>query len=109
LDYKSSGKKIDYIFMANGIQLQLPGYLAALRGIEGVGTVLGVEKLRLAGIFFVNLSGDYKSAGHRNEILRDPDAIHKAAFQHKGRFDDAALSWLDSRGADCGDQFSYKR
>jgi ATP-dependent helicase/nuclease subunit B len=109
MDYKSRGKKLDEVFMAHGIQLQLPGYLAALVGIQGVEGFLRAQELRPAGIFFVNLSGNYASVPNRSELATDPEAIHKLAFQHIGRFDADALDFLDNRSAPEGDQFTYKR
>ena len=108
MDYKSRAKNIDRVLMKHGVQLQLPGYLAALRRIESAKAALGVETLRPVGVFFVNLRGDYESGANRNEVLADKAAADRRAFQHTGVYDSSALRYLDSRGANCGDQIPYK-
>ncbi len=109
MDYKSSGRKIDEIYMKHGIQLQLPGYLAALRRCEGAAALFGAGAIRPAGIFFVNLRGEYASAANRDEVLADKSAAHARAFRHIGRYDAATLPYLDNRNVSEGDQIPYKR
>lgn len=106
-DYKSSGRQFDPVLLANGIQLQLPAYLAVLRGVPGAAARLGAPSLRPAGVFYVNLRGDFKGAPSREVALEDPAAVRRRAYRHAGRFDLAALPFLDTRGETKGDQFNY--
>lgn len=107
-DYKSSGRQFDPELLANGIQLQLPAYLAVLRGIQGATTRLGASSLRPAGVFYVNLRGDYPGVAQREDALQDPDGARRRAYRHIGRFDAAAIPVLDTRGGRQGDQFNYE-
>lgn len=109
MDYKASGKKVDAVLMQHGIQLQLPAYLAALRNIDEANAFLGAKKLRPAGVFFVNLRGNYEGGANRDEVLGTKEAAHRMAYRHIGFFDSEALDYLDNRNADSGDQFKYKR
>ena len=59
-----------------------------------------------AGVFYVNLRGQYESGGTRDEALADADAARKRAYRHAGRFDAGALSRLDRTNA--ADQFNYR-
>jgi ATP-dependent helicase/DNAse subunit B len=59
-----------------------------------------------AGVFYVNLRGQYESGGTRDEALADADAARKRAYRHAGRFDATALSRLDRTSA--ADQFNYR-
>lgn len=108
LDYKSSARHLDPWLLANGVQLQLPAYLAVLRGLKDMKKELGVEKLRPAGIFYINLKGEYRGVSRRDEALEDPARARRRAFRHSGRFDFAALPVLDNRGETKGDQFAYE-
>jgi len=59
-----------------------------------------------AGVFYVNLRGQYESGGTRDEALADTAAARKRAYRHAGRFDAGALSRLDR--ANAADQFNYR-
>ncbi|HUZ06091.1 MAG TPA: PD-(D/E)XK nuclease family protein, partial [Candidatus Paceibacterota bacterium] len=107
LDYKSSGKKLDKVLVEHGVQLQLLAYLNVLRHWKNPQEVLGVNRLVPAGVFYVNLRGEYKSGGSRDEILADADEARRKAYRHTGRFDAGVLDKLDRAGA--ADQFNYRR
>jgi ATP-dependent helicase/nuclease subunit B len=66
-----------------------------------------VNRLVPAGVFYVNLRGEYKGGRTRTEILADAGESRRLAYRHSGRFDLAALAQLDRTGA--ADQFNYKR
>ena len=107
LDYKSSSKKLDKVLVEHGVQLQLLAYLNVLRHWKNPQAVFGVNRLVPAGIFYINLRGEYKSGGTRDEILADADAARRKAYRHTGRFDAGVLDKLDRIGA--ADQFNYNR
>ena len=125
MDYKSSSKKLNRLLVANGVQLQLLAYLAALRSWNDsvrsgelksslfqkqVGLDAGASsglKLIPAGAFYVNLRGDYQGGGTRAEILADAEESRRTAYRHTGRFDAGMLDQLDRTGA--ADQFNYRR
>jgi len=107
LDYKSSQKKLDALFVEHGIQLQLLAYLNVLRHWKNPQEIFGAKRLIPAGVFYVNLRGEYKGGGSRAEILADADAARRMAYRHTGRFDAGALDKLDS--ANVADQFNYRR
>jgi ATP-dependent helicase/nuclease subunit B len=107
LDYKSSSKKLDKVLVEHGVQLQLLAYLNVLRHWKNPQEVFGVNRLVPAGVFYVNLRGEYKSGGSRAEILADEDAARRTAYRHTGRFDAGVLDKLDRTGA--ADQFNYRR
>jgi ATP-dependent helicase/nuclease subunit B len=90
IDYKSSQKKLDKILVEHGVQLQLLAYLNVLRHWKNPQAVFGVKRLVPAGVFYVNLRGEYKGGGTRT-----------------GRFDAGVLDQLDRTGA--ADQFNYRR
>jgi ATP-dependent helicase/nuclease subunit B len=106
MDYKSSRKKLDKILVRNGVQLQLLVYLAALRNWPDPVRLLGVPALVPAGVFYVNLRGQYEGGQTRDEALSDADGARKRAYRHTGRFDAGALPQLDRAGA--ADQFNYR-
>ena len=107
LDYKSSGKKLDAILVEHGVQLQLLTYLNVLRHWADPRDALGVARLVPAGVFYVNLRGQYESGNTRAEVLDDAGDARKRAYRHTGRFDASVLPKLDRLGA--ADQFSYQR
>jgi ATP-dependent helicase/nuclease subunit B len=107
LDYKSSSKKLDKVLVENGVQLQLLAYLNVLRHWKNPQPVFGVKRLIPAGVFYVNLRGEYKGGGSREEILADADEARHKAYRHTGRFDVSVLDKLDRAGA--ADQFNYRR
>jgi ATP-dependent helicase/nuclease subunit B len=104
MDYKSSARKLDKLLVENGIQLQLLAYLAAVR--RWPPEFFGVEKIVPAGVFYVNLRGQFEGGGSRAEVLADAESARRHAYRHSGRFDFAVLNKLDSRHM--GDQFSYR-
>ncbi len=106
IDYKSSGKKLDKVLVEHGVQLQLLAYLNVLRHWKNPQAVFGVNRLIPAGVFYVNLRGEYKGGGTRTEILADADEARRKAYRHTGRFDAGVLDKLDRVQAK--DQFSYQ-
>jgi len=106
MDYKSGNKKLDAVLVEHGIQLQLLAYLGVLRHWVEPGAVLGATRLDPAGVFYVNLRGQYESSGTRREALDDAASARKRAYRHTGRFDAGILPALDRLGK--ADQFSYK-
>ncbi|HTA95971.1 MAG TPA: PD-(D/E)XK nuclease family protein, partial [Verrucomicrobiae bacterium] len=107
LDYKSSSKKLDKVLVEHGVQLQLLAYLNVLRHWQNPQKVFGVNRLVPAGVFYVNLRGEYPGGGTRAKILADAGAARRKAYRHTGRFDASALDKLDS--ANTADQFNYRR
>jgi ATP-dependent helicase/nuclease subunit B len=107
LDYKSSSKKLDKVLVEHGVQLQLLAYLNVLRHWKNPQEIFGVKQLIPAGVFYVNLRGEYKGGGSREEILADADEARRKAYRHTGRFDAGVLDKLDRIGA--ADQFNYRR
>jgi ATP-dependent helicase/nuclease subunit B len=110
MDYKSGQRKLDQILVEHGVQLQLLGYLAAVRHWPHPRGLPGVERLVPAGVFYVNLRGKYDGGDTRAEALADTGASQCLAYRHTGRFSVDALSKLDNRlDAKTGDQFNYRR
>jgi len=105
VDYKSGGKKPDALLIEHGVQLQLLAYLNVVRHLKNPGAVFGVEKLVPAGVFYVNLRGQFESGRTRDEVLGEAGA-GKSPYRHNGRFDAGALPQLDRTGA--ADQFNYR-
>ena len=106
LDYKSSGKSLERILIENGLQLQLLAYLAALRRWPDPQKIFQVSRLIPVGTFYVNLRGDHRGGGTRDEILAETMESRQKAYQHTGRFDAGMLPQLDRAGAE--DQFRYR-
>ena len=106
-DYKSGGKKLDSLLVANGIQLQLLAYLGALRRWKNPREIFGADRIVPAGAFYVSLRGKFESGGTRDEILADADA-KRLAYRHNGRFDAGALRKFDGRDVTRGDQFNFR-
>jgi ATP-dependent helicase/nuclease subunit B len=104
MDYKSSVRKLDKVLIEHGIQLQLLAYLAAVR--RWPAEFFGAQKIVPAGVFYVNLRGQFDSGDTRTEVLADADAARRLAYRHSGRFDAAFLGHLDREGA--RDQFNYQ-
>jgi ATP-dependent helicase/nuclease subunit B len=110
MDYKSGQRKLDKILVEHGVQLQLLAYLAAVRHWPDPRALLGVQQLIPAGVFYVNLRGQYESGGTRDEALADAADARKLAYRHTGRFDASFLGKFDNRPkVPCGDQFNYNR
>jgi ATP-dependent helicase/nuclease subunit B len=105
IDYKSSHKKLDAILVEHGVQLQLLAYLNVLRHWKNPREIFGAGRLTPAGVFYVNLRGQFVSGGTREEILDDTEAA-KLAYRHSGRFDAGVLDKLDRAGV--ADQFNYR-
>ncbi len=103
VDYKSSSRKPDRLKLHHGLQLQLPTYLAVLNQLPEARATLGTDTLTPAGVFYVNLRGEFSSAKSRAEALADPATALREGFQHAGRYDEQALLQLDPRGN--GEQF----
>lgn len=121
-DYKSGGKKLEPVFVENGIQLQLLAYLGALKtwsaGILPAGFAQDVNspagsrrsngKLVPVGAFYVSLRGKFAGGGSREEILADTESS-KFAYRHNGRFNAGWLKRFDRRtDVTSGDQFNYR-
>ena len=104
MDYKSSSRKLEKLFIEHGIQLQLLAYLAAVR--RWPAEFFGAKKIIPAGVFYVNLRGHFESGESRTEVLADPESARRLAYRHKGRFDASFLPHLDRTGA--RDQFNYQ-
>jgi ATP-dependent helicase/nuclease subunit B len=108
VDYKSSARKLDKIMMAHGLQLQLPAYLSVLRHLGDARKIFGVGRLTPAGVFYVNLRGQFERGATRREILPKQEQFRQRRYQHLGRFDLEALPYLDDRQASEGTQFKFK-
>src|ERR1051326_320571 len=109
VDYKSGRKQLDSVLFAHGLQLQLLAYLNVLRRWPNAPQDFGVESLVPAVVFYVSLRGKYQRGKSRFDALADVEQNRKRAYRHTGRFDVAALPYLDSRrDARNGDQFSYR-
>jgi len=106
VDYKSGGNKLDALLVEHGVQLQLLTYLNVLRYWKNPRPILSADKLIPAGVFYVNLRGEYKGGGTRDEILADADESRRKAYRHTGRFDASVLDKLDR--PKMKDQFSYQ-
>jgi ATP-dependent helicase/DNAse subunit B len=104
MDYKSGIRKLDKILIEHGVQLQLLAYLAAVR--RWPAEFFGAEKIVPAGVFYVNLRGQFEQGSSRTEVLAAADAAQRLAYRHTGRFDAALLEKLDRGHA--RDQFNYQ-
>ena len=104
MDYKSSARRLEKILVEHGVQLQLLAYLAAVR--RWPAEFFGAEVIVPAGVFYVNLRGQFESGASRTEVLAAPDAARRLAYRHTGRFDAGVLDKLDRRHA--RDQFNYQ-
>ncbi len=107
IDYKSGGKKLDPLLVANGVQLQLLAYLNVLRHWPKPDLWPGLRRIEPAGVFYVNLRGAFDSGGSRSEVLEGAAQDRQLAYRHNGKFDAARLPQLDRLGA--ADQFNYRR
>jgi len=108
IDYKSGARKLDPILLAHGVQLQLPAYLSVLRQMKNLENIFGIKRLIPAGVFYVNLRGQFSGGKTRDEVLSGVEAARQSAYQHLGRFDLAALAQLDNRKPKEGTQFKFK-
>jgi ATP-dependent helicase/nuclease subunit B len=108
IDYKSKARAVDPVLLEHGIQLQLLAYLAALRRLPSLEPVLGAPTIRPAGVFYVDLQGQYRRTETRQDALQDPAAARRLAYRHRGRFTQAALPHLDRfHGSTPSGQFHY--
>lgn len=112
VDYKSSARKMDERMLANGLQLQLPAYLSALRSLPNPSILIGVERILPVGVFYVSLRGEHKRGQNRDEVVND-SAARATAYRHSGRFDAAYLNQLDRQcltpnSAKTPTQFNFK-
>ena len=98
VDYKSSTRKPDDVKLYHGLQLQLPAYLAALEQLPEVRATLNAASLAPAGVFYVNLRGEFASEKIRSEALAEIESTERRSFQHAGRFDETFYDRLDARG-----------
>ncbi len=108
MDYKSSQRKLDAALLRHGVQLQLPAYLSVLRHLSDPRKFFGAARLVPAGVFYINLRGNFKAGETRQEVLQGGQPAWQAAYKHSGRFDLAALAHLDNRGESRGTQFNYR-
>jgi ATP-dependent helicase/nuclease subunit B len=108
VDYKSGRKQLDPILLAHGLQLQLLAYLNVIRQWPKEREPFESNRLVPAGVFYVGLRGRYERGNSRLDALADPDQLRRRAYRHAGRFDAAALRYLDGSGSKNGDQFNYR-
>ena len=106
LDYKSGGRKLDPLLVAHGVQLQLLAYLAVVRQWPDPQPLFDVKTLVPAGVFYVNLRGEYEPGDTRTDALAEVADARKRAYRHTGRFDAGVLTHLDRVQA--ADQFNYR-
>jgi ATP-dependent helicase/nuclease subunit B len=108
IDYKSGARKLDKVMMAHGLQLQLAAYLSVLRHLPDPKQAFGVARLIPAGVFYVNLRGQFEAGKTRDGVLRERETVRQSRYRHSGRFDFAALPYLDNRGLPQGTQFKFR-
>ena len=101
IDYKSSARKIDLTLLQNGIQIQLPAYLAALAQAPNPESIfdLPVTRLNPLGVFYINLRGQFSSAPARDEAIENLESDRRQAYQHVGRYSLEAQPKLDRKFA----------
>jgi ATP-dependent helicase/nuclease subunit B len=109
IDYKSSGAKLDPVFMHYGMQLQLLSYLNALLHLPEPKKTFGVSRILPAGVFYVPLRARPESGDTRHEVIGQAAETTLTAYRHTGRFDGAEILKLDNRGLDKGDQFKFSK
>jgi ATP-dependent helicase/nuclease subunit B len=88
--------------------LQLLAYLNVIRQWPGDREPFDSNRLIPAGVFYVSLRGRYERGNSRLDALDDPEQIRKRAYRHGGRFDVAAIPYLDGSGDRTGEQFNYR-
>jgi ATP-dependent helicase/nuclease subunit B len=104
MDYKASGQHVDDLRLVNGLDLQLIGYLAALRSIPEAAALLKQSALLPAGGFYLRLRNATTSAKSREEALAPAPELYK----HMGRFRGDLRNRFDNRGEGTGDQFNFR-
>ncbi|HUR45698.1 MAG TPA: PD-(D/E)XK nuclease family protein [Candidatus Saccharimonadales bacterium] len=107
IDYKSSLRKLEPLYLSHGLHQQLPAYLNVLRQLKSPKHIFGVSRLIPAGVFYVNLSGAYDSGKNRKDVLLEKSEGNSKAYCHEGLLNANELSKLDNRGVSKGDQFKY--
>jgi ATP-dependent helicase/nuclease subunit B len=105
MDYKASGQKVEDIRMRHGLDLQLVGYLAALRSLPEALALLKCAELCPGGGFYLKLRNTSGSADSREEALAHAPEIYK----HVGRFRSDLIPRFDNRGERSGDQFNFRK
>jgi ATP-dependent helicase/nuclease subunit B len=85
------------------VQLQLLAYLATVR--RWPAAFLGAQTIVPAGVFYVNLRGQFEGGASRTEVLAEAESARRLAYRHTGRFDAAWLDQLDRPRT--RDQFNY--
>ncbi len=111
MDYKSSARKLDPLLLKHGIQVQLPAYMAALRGIGAA--VLGRQgwTLKPVGGFYLPLRPQSARAPHRAQALEGYAERQQRAYSHRGRFSLDGMDVLDTswRDGQSSGQFSHAK
>jgi ATP-dependent helicase/nuclease subunit B len=95
VDYKSTAWRLDDVRLANGLQLQLPVYLAALARLASASAVAAGTTWQPAGMFYVPLRPNRGSAPDRAQALAEAEAARQEAYRHRGRFRADVLPRLD--------------
>jgi ATP-dependent helicase/nuclease subunit B len=109
IDYKSSARKIDPLLLHNGIQIQLPTYLAALCALARQRPLFEVVRLVPVGMFYANLRGGWQREPNRTEAATNRADARRKGYCHRGRFSLDGLRFLDrlwDQAVGSG-QFSY--
>ena len=70
--------------------------------------IFDVGSLEPAGVFYVNLRGQFEHGDTRREILDQQKQFLQRRYQHSGRFDLQALPYLDARQENEGTQFKFR-
>lgn len=109
IDYKSASHAFDPLQFAHGIQMQLPAYLAALTSLPKAKERFGLRKLHPAGMFYLNMTGQFDPSRSRADAFDSPEEQMQNAYQHCGRFVKEALPLLDASGSPKGTQFRFTR
>ena len=108
MDYKSGGAQFDTATLHHGLELQLLAYLALLKHAQPQERLFEGRRLIPAGVFYVNLRGEFKGQSSRSEAFEDPETARRKAYQHPGRFNKEFAGILDSRPAPESPQFRFK-
>ena len=95
VDYKLSENKFNDAHLANGLQLQLPAYLAAVANLAPGKLLPNVTECVPCGMFYVPLRGPESSAYSRAEAVADTAVNRAKAHTHRGLFRSDALAQLD--------------
>ncbi|MCF7669615.1 MAG: PD-(D/E)XK nuclease family protein [Verrucomicrobia bacterium] len=107
MDYKSGRNEIDDTLLTNGIDIQLPAYLNAVKYISEKYGFFGYNKLEPAGMFYLNIRGN-RGTKNKKDVLNAQEEIRHDAYKHKGRFKRDMLREFDLRKDQAkGDQFNY--